>query len=436
MIMRRPSYGRRLAAIVSSLASILLTNSPVEAEESSFVRIQHDRPDGAIPGERVTLSVQILTDTWLSQAATITVPEVPGLIILKVSSFGVNGTERVGAVTYTTQAHEYAVFARRSGRFVIPAFRLRFGVAGQPAGKKVMLDLETDSIELVAAMPPGIGEVEGLIASPNLTVVETWDPEPEDELSVGDAIRRSITYRAEGVMGLAFPPTRFDPVDGLGVYPQTPELDDQTQRGDFLGSRTDALTYVFERPGSYVLPGISVVWWDLDEGVLKQAQLPSRKVEVIPGSVEVGAPAERSHETIGFKRIGLLGILILAGLAILLGVGKWTRDLVRLWRARREEQTAFRRFLDSCAQSDSWSAYRSIRDWHSLVMPGRILSCSVGTSGDRSLVEAIQDLEQSALFGNEKWTGKNTAVPVTRWRRSLMAYRSSSPVDGLPPLNP
>jgi len=434
--MRRTLDRRCLAAIVLGLLTALQAALSVRAEETNFVRIEHNRPDGAIVGERVSLSVQILTDTWLSQAATITVPEVPGLILLKVSAFGVNGTERVGADTYTTQAHEYAVFARRSGRFVIPAFRLRFGVAGQPVGTKVLVDRETEPIELVAAMPPGVEELDGLISTPDLVAVETWDPDPGDGLSVGDAIRRSILYRAEGVMGMAFPPTRFEPIEGLGVYPHPPELDDQTQRGDFTGSRTDAVTYVFERAGAFVISEISVAWWDLDEGVLKKTVLPSRQVEVSPGLSAASVVAEQSPGTGGFMWIGLSGVLAVSGLAFLPPIRRWGRNLVRRLRTYREEHSVFGLFLDSCAQSDSRRAYRFLRDWHSLVMPGRILSASASEFSDPSLIVVIRELEQAALGSNGTWAGGNAAELVTRWRRVLKRSRSRRPVEGLPPLNP
>jgi hypothetical protein len=57
-------------------------------------------------------------------------------------------------------------------------------------------------------------------------------------------------------------------------------VNDRTERGEFSGERTETITYLFERAGSYVLPAQKFTWWNPDDQSLRSKVLPIGNVEV------------------------------------------------------------------------------------------------------------------------------------------------------------
>ena len=62
-------------------------------------------------------------------------------------------------------------------------------------------------------------------------------------------------------------------IEGLAVYLKPAQLVDKVNRGDYLAEKTQILTYVFEKPGEYVLPSQSYYWWNLETRSLETIDL-------------------------------------------------------------------------------------------------------------------------------------------------------------------
>lgn len=81
----------------------------------------------------------------------------------------------------------------------------------------------------------------------------------------------SARSHQHGVDGMA--EFRFTAPDGVGIYPDAPLVEDRVERGSVEGVRTDKVTYVFEKPGTYALPALSQPWWDIDDKQAKSETL-------------------------------------------------------------------------------------------------------------------------------------------------------------------
>lgn len=58
-------------------------------------------------------------------------------------------------------------------------------------------------LSLEAIVPPGFDPAEPIVASPDVTLTESWAPFPSGTFHVGDALKRVVTRRATDVPGLA-----------------------------------------------------------------------------------------------------------------------------------------------------------------------------------------------------------------------------------------
>jgi hypothetical protein len=202
-------------------------------------------------------------------------------------------------------------------------------------------------------MPPGAEHLPSIISSRELHVTQTWQPQPR-QAHRGDAFTRTITLTAPDVPGMVFPPLPLDrPVDALAVYPKPPVVQDQVERGAFIGQRTQTVTYVCERPGPVTLPALTVPWWDVEKQQLRQATLPAL-------TLQVGAPSRGwPWWTMG------------TGLVLALGAGLCWRqrhtvlELWRRWQTRRQTSEAgyLAQIHKACRTGDAVAAYNALLHW-------------------------------------------------------------------------
>jgi hypothetical protein len=94
----------------------------------------------------------------------------------------------------------------------------------------------------------------------------------------GDAIERRITARLEGMQSMFIPPLLLPhETEGLSVYPGSSSTDDEYGEGKkaITGVRNEAVTYVFERGGTYKVPPVSLRWWNTKTKQVETAEIPS-----------------------------------------------------------------------------------------------------------------------------------------------------------------
>jgi hypothetical protein len=185
------------------------------------------------------------------------------------------------------------------------------------------------------ASPLRFGEhLPGLIATRELHVAQTWQPEPSKG-RVGDGFTRTVTLTAPDVPGMVFPPLLPAKVDGLGVYPKPPVVQDHVERSDFTGKRIEEVTYICERSGQFTLPALIIPWCDLKNQTLMQVTLPAVTLEVEPAPASSLDAAASSAEGSGWQWLWwIVGAVLLLATA---GAAGWRkRDvLLAAWQRRQ-----------------------------------------------------------------------------------------------------
>ena len=111
---------------------------------------------------------------------------------------------------------------------------------------------------------------------------------------------------------MVFEPLPAFDIDGLGVYADAPEVRDRVDRGSLAGTRVDRITVVFERPGSYVLPGLEFAWWDPAREELKRRTVEPLAVEVAENPAWAGAAPAAEAEGYAFRWTDTLWIVAVA----------------------------------------------------------------------------------------------------------------------------
>lgn len=282
---------------VGVILACLLVAAPALAKDAK-VRVSLATRGDIWVGQRVTLAVELLAPGFFSGAPAFDLPDPPGLLIVPPGGSPTIGSEEIDGASYTVQRHEFSVFARTAGVQTIPPLTARFHFKRNPLDTDILAAMvNTDAVSFTAQLPPGAEKFGNVISARHLQVVESWKPE-SDQAKAGDAFTRTITYTAPEVPAMLFPPFPADQIDGLGIYPNPPEVRDHSERGELTGQRRDSITYVCKRPGQYRIPAVRMTWWDLDTRQLRTIELPERTLAVAanPGFAAAPTGAEVRHK--------------------------------------------------------------------------------------------------------------------------------------------
>lgn len=397
-------------------------------------------------GQRVTMVIELLSPSFFTGTATIDLPKVPGLLILKPEERAVVGSEEIDGATYTTQRHEFALFPQRGGAVQLPAFPVRFAYSGGPGKPSIDAQVMTPPLAFTAKMPPGAERLATVLTTRDLKLTENWKPEPPKTAKVGDAFTRTITLEASDLPGMVLPNFPTMAGEEMTAYPRPPEVADHLERGDLTGRRVEVVTYVCQHSGSVVFPPLTLTWWDPSEQKLKQARLPGHKFYVSPGA---SSPPEGQATTppSAPERSWLWeGIVIVAVLAILF-VGPivvwWRREATTQEEAEPE---SFRQFQSACQRQDLQAMDRTLRVWldHVSDRAGTVcLDEFANRFGDARLLAMVAELE-ARLYGRNNvgndlvWSGSALETSMTQARHRLLhSVSKTTRLDStLAPLNP
>jgi len=318
------------------LLCLLLTVALLRAADAPAVRIRAelDTKETVLVGQRLTLTVTLLAVGYYDGPTTFDLPSVSGLLILPPAGHAIVGNETIDGVTYTTQSHELSLIARRAGDFTLPALTVHYSVKTEPLAKQgTPGELKTDALTFKITTPPGAEKIGQLISARGLTAEEKWSPAPTATAHTGDAFVRTITFRADDVPGMAFPPFTVEKIPGLGIYPKPPQVTDHEDRGTLTGKRVETISYVCEQPGRLVIPAARFTWWDLESQSLRTVDFPAHTLEIAldPASARRLATEQR-HARLEAALPwagGALLTLAAAWLAVRLGAGPVVRRAVQ-----------------------------------------------------------------------------------------------------------
>jgi hypothetical protein len=304
------------ARYARNLVTLLLAAAGATSAQEAKIRATLPGDAAIWVGQRVTLVVELLAPGYFSGAVSFDIPDPDGVLLMPPQGRPLVSSETIDGVQYSVQRHELWAWPMRAGDQAIPAVTVQFGFKRNPLQDEVIpADVQTETIPLTVAVPPGAEKLGTVISARNVDVKESWNPEPGNgPIPAGKAFTRTITFTAPGVPGMVFPPFPAGEINGLGIYTKQ-ELDDETERGSFTGLRRDEITYVCQRPGEFTIPATRFTWFDLDAQALRTVDLPARTLTVIANPAMTSDADASAARSTGARAAGLLVALLGIGLA-------------------------------------------------------------------------------------------------------------------------
>ncbi|HEB88325.1 MAG TPA: hypothetical protein ENI85_02035 [Deltaproteobacteria bacterium] len=439
-----------------ALAACVLLFGPsdsraLEPDPRPIVRAEI-RPERAVVGSPIHLSITVLVPTWFTHAPDYPDLELAGLVVRLPPDSSSNVQETLSGTVYSGIVREYVLRPQREADYVLDGRRLGVHYADPETRRSVDVELPLPAIRFRGIIPPPAADLDPFVATDRLSLEQTIEG-GSGTLRVGDAVTRTLRIRARNLPALFLPPLLEDQpgIPGLRAYPRNPVTTDIPGRrpGHPTGSRLEAVTYVIEEPGEYTLPAVSLRWWNRRTGSIETATVEPLDFSVVAGQtgLELDPPpgrAERSMRNPGLLFVGFFALLVIG----------WTiRERIRrfaarswAWFTRRttSEPVRFRRLLRAVGRDDARAIQEGLDAWLGSIGLRPPTLSSLGREGDfELLIRSMQPVERRLYLE----TTDPTDVPridATTLRRALRQARrkllgaSRRPVSrhSLPPLNP
>ena len=430
------------------ILSVLLPGSVFaqsNAQPPVVVRASLTPKESIWVGQRVALHIDVLGRDGWAQIKHFRDFEISGTLVLRIETQGTRIQETLSGESYSGQRYELLVFPKRAGTIQVPAVPLeveikRWGADAKPSVER----LNTPALQFQANLPPGAQREPDLISTKEFQAQQQWEPESE-QVKIGDSLKRTFTFQAADVPGLAFMPLSFDPIDGVAVYPAQPLVEDRSDRGSLTGFRRETVTYVLQAPGKVQLPDVIITWWDMTNKELKRETLPGRTLDVAPNPAVQASAASRipvKRSATGKWWWALLVLTMIAALAW--AFHHWLQSRWQRWRQEQKEseKAYFQRFVKAARSGNPAKALNTLMQWldriNSNAVAARLDQFLEAYSDPRVAKEAQRLVQAIDSKTQTQWHSSALIKGIVKARQNWMAqqHRSKTANQCLPLLNP
>ena len=305
----------------TGLLLCLITTTTLAAEPDLRIQTRLQPANSVMVGGILELQLDVLTDSWFTDAPTLPVLKLPGALVLPPDGHAEHINQTLDGKSFNGMRYSYRITPNLAQGFDIPPLT----VQATPGQASTQLSAQSQPLHFTAAQPPGFNPGEPVLVAQGLrftqTVVNSATP-----LKVGDSITRQLTLQADGALAMALPAPSLADITGLNRYPKNPHirtLDDG--RGNFIGGqRIDTVTYRIDTDGHHELPPITLKWWDASSQQTRTAQVPAVTFEATASSAykpvfsitdDLKKLGQQGRLHLSGHWLGLLALLLLVGLA-------------------------------------------------------------------------------------------------------------------------
>ena len=339
-----------------------------------------------------------------------------------------------GGRHYHVIERRYALVPQRAGKLVIPPVQFQ--------GESVdMNDPDTffpNSQPVAAATPSVTVNVQGVPANADK---QTWLPVRDlkltaeglpdgGEMRVGQPLNLTMLLQATGASYDSLPAPSLPPIDGANVYPDKPLNGTRSDGTSLVGRRQQSFAIIPSRPGTLVIPEITVHWWNVLTGQPEVARLPERRFTVLPA---VGQPAVASSAKATAPVAPAIGKAASPATATglpwrwiaLASIALWLLSVLVWWLRRRavtsgagaqtsKAPTAPRQlraaFIAAAQGGDATKQAHALMAWAKAERPALQ---NLGDLADE--LDSPAQREAIAALQRRRYGGDGAAVPMTKW---------------------
>jgi hypothetical protein len=207
-------------------------------------------------------------------------PEIDDALVITLGENRNTISKRNGK-SYGVIEQRYAVFPQSSGALVIPPIQLSASVRlvdrGRVARKAVRVSTQSQQIN-VLPIPNEFPKDQPWLPALDLTLEQNFGASNSaangKNIGVGENLQRTIELNVYGNTGAIAPPLLGDlDASKFKQYPSPALIEEDINGSTVVGIRIESSDIVAITPGSHLLPGIDVYWWDTENKVVRQTSV-------------------------------------------------------------------------------------------------------------------------------------------------------------------
>ncbi len=332
---------------------------------------------------------------------------------------------RIADRPYLVLEQQFALFPQQSGRLDIAPVhaevRLRSKSSFDPfrTGGEIHR-LRSQPLQVnVAPIPPEFDGPYWLPAN-RLELHEKWQGDLTG-LVAGEPITRSLSLLADGLTAAQLPELEWEPIVGIKQYPDQAELENQPSASGVTGQRVQKVALIPGAAGNYLVPAISLPWWNLQSGKMEIATIPAREI-IVDAAAGVGTVEPSAAEATGTVQASAPANSFWLWLSLALGSG-WILSGLYWWhslRAPGRERTLSvsgqpdlrqtrKQLQKACNENDAMSARWALLRWgRAMQTPRKVNNLyQLGDALGADLRHEIDTLNQSLYApSTAQWRGQ------------------------------
>lgn len=485
----------------SDSLTLQVSDAPVadsrEPDNPVFIETEVDRQNPYVQG-MVRYTVRLYFGVKLIEGQ-LSEPQSDNALVHRIGEDRDFTVERDGQ-HYQVIERQYAIFPQISGKLVLSAPVLDARIAesstiqrnrlpdffgGDPLNNMftVTRPVRVRGEAEVLSVQPRPDEASGFswLPAEQVELFEDWYPQ-DSAVYVGDPLKRTVIIRARGVAGEQLPDLDPGDIEGFKVYPDHPKIDTKNLAQSVEGEKSHSIAYVPIQAGHFTLPAINLQWWDTKNNQVRVAQIPERKVEILPAVNANNAPTQSTTASPEMTNNAKLFIndesdvqASASGNSFLSWYDKFKADLVLVqngiwfwmsilfallwlatmgmwWRSKRHQPHAIletsvsmnnqenahfakKHFQSACEANDPQMARRRLLEWAAIYWPNDSpaglddLSCRFV---DPKVKAALAELDRSLYRDeNHSWDGSQLASLITKFPQLEKQRRGNTALPDL-----
>lgn len=261
----------------------------------------------------LTLSIKLHFAVEL-KSGNLTEPSLTGAAIEKIgqdkqSDTIINGKRyRVIEQTYAITPEESGEFSLKAPVFsgeILQASKRRSSFLSFAQTKPVSIlgdELQVNILPIPANYPSNAQ----WLPTDILTLHQEWQA-GGDVFTVGEPITRTITLTAAGLSKAQLPKLEMKSSRGLKIYPDQAELNANLSNDRLVSQKIQNFALVPSKAGDFVLPAMSVTWFNTFTNKIEQATLPTQTISVQAGEDNIAANVPSTLNNIPVEAANIAG---------------------------------------------------------------------------------------------------------------------------------
>lgn len=347
-------------------------------------------PESGYVQQQLTYTVKLHLAVELERGS-LQVPDVANITMSQMGEDQESTTIQNGK-RYRVVTRQYALIPQVSGPLTIPSpvfegnIRTRnrgsFGGLFNPSKPVNQIGPELT----VDILPIPDDYKDAWLPSEFVQINETWSTSL-DNFVVGEPITRTITLSAMGVDEALLPKLQGDLPPSIKAYPDQPQIASANREGITVAQRVENVALVPSRAGNFVLPAISVPWFNTLTKQTEYATIPAQSVVVTAGNsaattapiqttapVAIPTPATIAQPTLHASSEPVVwwqqAWIYQISTGLFLGLWLWTwlrfsktQTKTPAQTAHPKEKIAFKALMDALKKQDFSQVESALEDW-------------------------------------------------------------------------